>query len=111
MVKDIDKKKEELSKIMNRTIDPKQLALEQAEAYKGYICNKLSELIAEVADVSENTNVKKFEEKYCFDSQSGDYAGQDNCVIDFGYRGNADIVEALTKIVRLYRYARDYKEQ
>lgn len=110
MVKDIDKKKEELSKIMNKTIDPKQLALEQAEAYKGYICNKLSELIAEVADVSEITDVEKFTEKYCFDSPSGDCMGSDNCVIDFGYEDSADIVEALTKIVSLYRYARDYEE-
>ncbi len=106
MIKTIVMKKDELSKIMNKTIDPKQLALEQAEAYKGYICNKLSELITEVADVSEITNVKKFAEKYCFDSLSGDYGGQDNCVIDFGYRDNADIVEALTKIVSLYKYAK-----
>lgn len=111
MIKTIVMKREELSKIMNKTIDPKQLALEQAEAYKGYICNKLSELIAEVADVSEITDVKKFAEKYCFDSQSGDYAGQDNCVIDFGYKDNADIVEALTKIVSLYRYAKGLRQQ
>ncbi len=108
MIKTIAMKKDELSKIMNRTIDPKQLALEQAEAYKGYICNKLSELIAEVADVSEITDVEKFAEKYCFDSPSGDYMGSDNSVIDFGYGNYADIVEALTKIVSLYKYARDY---
>lgn len=108
MIKTITMKKDELSKIMNRTIDPKQLALEQAEAYKGYICNKLSELIAEVADVSEITDVEKFAEKYCFDSPSGDYMGSDNSVIDFGYGNYADIIEALTKIVSLYKYARDY---
>lgn len=106
MIKTIVMKKDELSKIMNKTIGPKQLALEQAEAYKGYICNKLSELIAEVADVSEITYVEKFAKKYCFDSPSGDYMGSDNCVIDFGYGDNADIVEALTKIVSLYRYAK-----
>ena len=110
MIRAIVMKKDELSKIMNRTIDPKQLALEQAEAYKGYICNKLSELIAEVADVSEITDVEKFAEKYCFDSPSGDEMGSDNSVIDFGYGNYADIVEALTKIVSLYRYARDYEE-
>lgn len=32
--------------------------------------------------------------------------GSDNSVIDFGYDGNADIVEALIKIVSLYRYAK-----
>ena len=108
MIKTIVMKKDELSKIMNKIIDPKQLALEQAEAYKGYICNKLSELIAEVAAVSEITDVEKFAEKYCFDSPSGDYMGLDNSVIDFGYDNYADIVEALTKIVSLYKYARDY---
>lgn len=106
MIRTIVMKKEELFKIMTRTIDPKQLALEQAEAYKGYICNKLSELIAEVADVSEITDVEKFAEKYCFDSPSGDYMGSDNSVIDFGYGNYADIVEALTEIVSLYRYAK-----
>lgn len=111
MIKTIVMKKEELFKIMTRTIDPKQLALEQAEAYKGYICNKLSELIAEVADVDEHTDVEKFAEKYCFDSQSGDYGGQDNCVIDFGYKDYTDIVEALTKIVSLYRYAKGLRQQ
>ena len=50
-------KKDELSKIMNKTIDPKQLALEQAEAYRGYIYGKLSDLMAEIADVDENTDV------------------------------------------------------
>lgn len=108
MNKDLVMKKDELFKIMNRTIDPKQLALEQAEAYKSYICNKLSGLIAEVADVSEITDIEKFAEKYCFDSPSGDEMGSDNYVIDFGYGDYADIVEALTKIVSLYRYARDY---
>ena len=106
MIKTIVMKKDELSKIMNKTIDPKQLAFEQAEAYRGYIYNKLSDLMVEIADVDENTDVEKFAEKYCFDSQAGDDWGQDNCVIDFGYDGNADIVEALTKIVSLYRYAK-----
>ena len=99
-------KKDELFQIMNKTIDPKQLALEQAEVYRGYIYSKLSDLMAEIADVDENTDVEKFAEKYCFDSPSGDYMGSDNCVIDFGYGDNADIVEALTKIVSLYRYAK-----
>jgi hypothetical protein len=103
-------KKDELSKIMNKTIDPKQLAFEQAEAYRGYIYSKLSDLMAEIADVDENTDVEKFAEKYCFDSSSGDYMGQDNCVIDFGYGDNADIVEALTKIVSLYRYAKGLRQ-
>ena len=105
MIKTIVMKKDELSKIMNKTIDPKQLALEQAEAYRGYIYSKLRDLMAEIADVDENTDVEKFAEKYCFDSPSGDYMGSDNFVLDFGYDGNADIVEALTKIVSLYRYA------
>lgn len=108
MIKTIAMRKEELVKIMNRTIDPKQLALEQAEAYKGYICNKLSELIAEVADVSEITDVEEFAEEYCFGSPSGNEMGSDNYVIDFGYKNYADIVEALYEIVSLYRYARDY---
>lgn len=98
--------KDELYKIMNKTIDPKQLALEQAEAYKGYIYSRLSDLMAEIANVDENTDVEKFAKKYCFDSPSGDYMGSDNCVIDFGYEDNADIVEALTKIVSLYVYAK-----
>lgn len=106
MIKTIVMKKDELSKIMNKTLDPKQLAFEQAEAYRGYIYSKLSDLMAEIADVDENTDVEKFAEKYCFDSPSGDYMGSDNSVIDFGYGDNADIVEALTKIVSLYRYAR-----
>ena len=110
MIKTIVMKKDELSKIMNKTIDPKQLAFEQAEAYRGYIYSKLSDLMAEIADVDENTDVEKFAEKYCFDSPSGDGWGKDNCVIDFGYDGNADIVEALTKIVSLYRYAKGLEQ-
>lgn len=106
MIKTIAMKKDELSTIMNKTIDPKQLAFEQAEAYRGYIYNKLGDLMVEIADVDENTDVEKFAEKYCFDSPSGDYMGSDNSVIDFGYEDNADIIEALTKIVSLYRYAR-----
>lgn len=103
-------KKDELFKIMNKIIDPKQLALEQAEAYKSYIHSKLNDLMAEIADVDENTDVEKFAEEYCFDSSSGDDWGQDNCVIDFGYGDNADIVEALTKIVSLYRYAKGLRQ-
>lgn len=106
MIKTIVMKKDELFQIMNKTIDPKQLAIEQAEAYRGYIYSKLSDLMAEIADVDENTDVEKFAEKYCFDSPSGDYMGSDNCVIDFGYGDNADIIEALTKIVSLYKYAK-----
>lgn len=104
-------KKDELYKIMNKTLDPKQLALEQAQAYKNYICSKLSDLIAEIADVDENTDVEKFAKKYCFDSPSGDYMGSDNSVIDFGYRDYADIVEALIEIVSLYRYAKGLQQQ
>ena len=104
--KKCEMKKDELSKFMNKTIDPKRLALEQAEAYRDYIYSKLSDLMAEIADVDENTDVEKFAEKYCFDSPSGDYMGSDNSVIDFGYGDNADIVEALNKIVSLYRYAK-----
>ena len=110
MIKTIVNKKDELYKIMNKTFDPKQLALEQAEAYRGYIYSKLSDLIAEIADVDENTDVEKFAEEYCFDSPSGDCMGSDNFVIDFGYEGNADIVEALTKIVSLYRYAKGLQQ-
>lgn len=72
MIKTIVNKKDELYKIMNKTFDPKQLALEQAEAYRGYIYSKLSDLMAEIADVDENTDVEKFAEEYCFDSPSGD---------------------------------------
>ena len=110
MIKTIVNKKDELSKIMNKTIDPKQLAFEQAEAYKGYVYSKLCDLMAEIADVDENTDVKKFAEKYCFDSPSGDGWGKDNYVIDFGYEDNADIVEALDKIVSLYRYAKGLQQ-
>lgn len=110
MIKTIVMKKDELSKIMNKTIDPKQLAFEQAEAYRAYIYNRLSDLMVEIADVDENTDVEKFAEKYCFDSPSGDYMGSDNFVIDFGYGDNADIVEALNKIVSLYRYAKGLEE-
>lgn len=110
MIKTIVMKKDELSKIMNKTLDPKQLAFEQAEAYRGYIYSKLSDLMAEIADVDENTDVEKFAEKYCFDSPSGDYMGSDNSVIDFGYGDNADIVEALNKIVSLYRYAKGLRQ-
>lgn len=98
--------KDELYKIMNKTLDPKQLALEQAEAYKGYIYSKLNDLMTEIAGVDENADVEKFAEKYCFDSPSGDCMGSDNSVIDFGYGDSVDIVEALTKIVSLYRYAK-----
>ena len=71
MIKTIVNKKDELCKIMNKTFDPKQLALEQAEAYRGYIYSKLSDLMAEIADVDENTDVEKFAEKYCFGGRLG----------------------------------------
>lgn len=105
----------EITEIMCKVHDPRKLALEKASAYEEYIVQKLQEITAEVARICGNMrstqiceldDVHDFVRKYCFPSYAGDYTGDNNTVINFGYGGNdMDIAQAITTIFSLYAVA------
>lgn len=107
---------DEITKIMCKVHDPKEVALNKAFSYGVYIIQTLKEITAEVARIfavmrATGTcgfdDVHNFIKKYCFNS----YAGDNNRVINFGYGGNnMDIAQALTTISGLYAFAYDEED-
>lgn len=86
--------KNDITKIMNQTFNPKDIAKEKHDAYKKYIISVLSNIVKEI----EKENYKRVKD-FCFDSPAGDGYGKDNSVIDFGLEGNSmDIVEAINML-------------
>lgn len=106
---------DEITEIMRKEFDPKKLAIEKARAYETYIIQILKDcevvipcLFSKIRsmEICDRTELYDFIGKYCFESQSGDYKGDENTVIDFGYGGNCmDIAQALTTIFSLYEFA------
>ena len=111
---------DEITKIMCKVHDPKELAIEKASSYEEYIIQTLKEITAEVARICGDMratgicgfdDVHNFIKKYCFISRAGDYTGSNNKVINFGYGGNnMDIAQALTTILGLYAFAYDEED-
>lgn len=90
------------TEIMTKKFNPRDLAKEQAEAYKKYIIDVLDEVRKCVKD----GNFSKID-KMLFNSPAGDGWGMDNKVIDFGYdKTPMDISEALNYLafLKLYSY-------
>nr|DAH38976.1 MAG TPA: hypothetical protein [Caudoviricetes sp.] len=111
---------DEITKIMCKVHDPKEVALNKAFSYGVYIIQTLKEITAEVAricgdmrstHICEPDDVRNFINKYCFISRAGDYTGSNNRVLNFGYGGNnMDIAQALTTILGLYAFAYDEED-
>ena len=108
---------DEITKIMCELHDPKEVALNKAFSYGVYIIQTLKEITAEVSRIfavmrAKGTcgfdDVHNFKKKYCFISRAGDYTGDNNRVINFGYGGNnMDIAQALETISGLCAFAYD----
>lgn len=111
---------DEITEIMCKVHDPKEVALNKAFSYGVYIIQTLKEITAEVARIfavmrATGTcgfdDVHNFIKKYCFNSYAGDNTGDNNRVINFGYGGNnMDIAQALTTISGLYAFAYDEED-
>ena len=105
---------DEITKIMRRGYDQKELAIEKARAYETYILQILKNveviipcLFSKIRsrEICDRTELYDFIGQYCFNSKAGDYMGDNNTVIDFGYGGNKmDIAQALSTIFELYEF-------
>lgn len=86
---------------MKKTFNPRDLAGEQADAYREYIVGQLKE----IAQLIEERNYSMVTPMLAF-SPSGDAYGKDNYYIDFGYdSAHMDILEALNYLAYLRQYA------
>ena len=111
---------DEITKIMKKVHDPKELAKEKARAYETYILQILKNVEAIIPclfskirsrEICDRTELYDFIGKYCFNSKAGDYMGDITTVIDFGYGGNnMGIAQALTTILGLYAFAYDEED-
>ena len=82
--------KEEIGDILDKTINPRDLAREKFEAYKDYVLSVLEE----VKETIEEDGFAEIED-LCFNSPAGDGWGLDSSVINFGpSKQDMDIVQA-----------------
>lgn len=106
--------------IMTQQYDPKKIALEKADAYLEYIIHIFDSLSAWIAatfntiremHTGDIKDIQRFCDDCCFRSCAGDYTGDNNTVINFGYGGkDMDIEEALKEVFSLYKFAYDMKD-
>jgi hypothetical protein len=90
--------KKEIGDILNKVINPRDLAREKFEAYKNYIIS----ILEEIKEVIEKDNFAKIE-SFCFESPAGDGYGLDSSVIDFGPSNySMDIIQA-TNMLCFYK--------
>ena len=92
--------KNEVKEILNKTLNPRELAREKFCAYKNYILG----IFEEISNLISNDEYEKVL-RFCFDSPAGDAWGLDNTVIDFGFdEKSKDILQALNYLSYLKKY-------
>lgn len=94
--------KKSLKKIMEQTINPRELALKKYSAYKLYICDLLRDIARQIEDGDFETVIKN----NSFLSHAGDGWGNTNTCINFSYdETQKDIEQALNYLEFLRKYA------
>jgi hypothetical protein len=99
--------KNEVKKIMEKKVNPRELAREQYDAYQDYIIQKLKGIIEGI----ENGNYEDIISEDTFISPAGDCMGMDNTVINFSFNETpCDIRQALNRLAFLAEYADGQRE-